>query len=90
MIEHQSKDPDNLEENDLVNEDQVSDIKNENAISLEDDSDDTKEEKNVSLDLKARNKSSISPFSPFETFKKKRAVPNASGPAIINPIKSPM
>ncbi len=52
MIEHQSKDPDNLEENDLVNEDQVSDIKNENAISSEDDSDDTKEEKNVSEDLK--------------------------------------
>tara|TARA_Y100001968_G_scaffold35968_1_gene27587 strand:- start:18206 stop:18925 length:720 start_codon:yes stop_codon:yes gene_type:complete len=52
MIEHQSKDPDNLDENDLVNEDQASDIKNENAISSEDDSDDTKDEKNVSEDLK--------------------------------------
>tara|TARA_Y100001970_G_scaffold294335_1_gene450904 strand:+ start:1819 stop:2538 length:720 start_codon:yes stop_codon:yes gene_type:complete len=52
MIEHQSKDPDNLDENDLVNEDQASDIKNENAISSEDDSDDIKDEKNVSEDLK--------------------------------------
>ena len=39
------------------------------------------EEKSASFDLKAMNRFSISPFSPFEIFKKKRAVPNAIGPS---------
>ena len=52
MVENQSENTKNLEENDLVVEEKIPTVKDESVVMSEDNPDDNKDDKNVSDDLK--------------------------------------